>query len=178
MSTDDCPEQEFDVYDREGFPRAPLDDAEGEDMSNPTNLTEDLKPKSCRTPRREVWWLDLGAEKKSLESIKRLFEDCLDRLLSSSISPLRHITSPMESKLRQNLHQCPGYLRQEITLVSDVSKSAIISHAFPSQSEVCLICGELVQYKCTDPFVVDGEIRDNPSSSEEEGLSADFVGVL
>ena len=52
MSTHDCPEREFDVYDREGFPRVPLYDAEGEDISNPTSLTEDLKPKSCRTPRR------------------------------------------------------------------------------------------------------------------------------
>ena len=53
----------------------------------------------------------------------------------------------MDNKLRHNLHQCPGYLREEVTLASDVSKSVIISHAFPSQSEVCSICGQLVQYK-------------------------------
>jgi hypothetical protein len=161
MSTDDSPEREFDVYDREDFPRATLEDAEGtsnvsesEDMSNPSNSTR--KPKSCRTPRREVWWLDLGAKDQSLESIKRRFEDRLDRFLSSSSnSLLRHITSPMDNKLRRNLHRCPGYLREEITLASDVSKSAIISHAFPSQSEVCSICGQLVQYKCTEPSIVD-----------------------
>ena len=160
MSTDDSPEREFDVYDREGFPRATLEDLEStsnvserEDMSNPS--TE--KPKSCRTPRREVWWLDLGTKNQSLESIKGRFEDCLDRFLSSSSnSLLRHITSPMDNKLRHNLHQCPGYLREEITLAPDVSKSVIISHAFPSQSEVCSICGQLVQYKFTEPSVVDG----------------------
>ena len=115
-------------------------------MSKSSNPSE--KPKSCRTPRREVWWLDLGAKNQSLESIKRRFEDFLDRFLpSSSNSLLRHITSPMDNKLRDNLHQCPGYLREEITLVSDVSKSAIISHAFPSQSEVCSICGQLVQHR-------------------------------
>ena len=119
------------------------------------------RPNSRRTPRREVWWLDLGGTKnQNLESIKRRFEDCLDRFpLSSSNSLLRHFTSPMDSRLRHNLHQCPGYLREEITLASDVSKSAIISHAFPSQSEVCTICGQLVQYKCTDlePPIIDGE---------------------
>ena len=147
MSTDDSPERDFHVYDRDSrFPRTTLKDAEGtsnvsesEDISNPSNSTG--KPKSY--PRREVWWLDLGAKNQSLESIK----DYLDRFLSSSSnSRLRHITSPKESKLRHNLHKCPGYLREEITLASDVSKSLIVSHAFPGQSEVCSVCGQLVQY--------------------------------
>ena len=121
-----------------------------------SNSTE--KQKSCRTPRREVRWIDLGAKNRTLESIKRHFEDRLDRFLpSSSNSLLRYITSSMDSKLRHNLHQCPGYLREEITLVSDVSKSVIVSHAFPSQSEVCSICGQLVQYNCTEPSIVDSE---------------------
>jgi hypothetical protein len=176
MSTDDSPEREFDVYDREDFPRATLEDAEGtsnvseiEDMSNPSNPTG--KPKSCRTPRREVWWLDLGVKNQSLESIKRRFEDRLDRFLSSSStnSLLRQISSPMDNKLRHNLHQCPGYLREEITLASDVSKSVIISHAFPSQSEVCSICGQLVQYESTEP-VVDGEKQETKSINDSHHL--------
>ena len=165
MPTDDSPEREFDAYDSENFPRATLEDAEGlsnvsesQDMTNPSNSKEN--PKSRPTPRREVWWLDLGAKNQSLESIKGRFEDCLDRFLSSSSnSLLRRIagTSPMDNKLRHNLHQCPGYLREEITLASDVSKSVIVSHAFPSQSEICSICGQLVQYKCAEPPIVDGE---------------------
>ena len=125
-------------------------------MSNPSNSTE--KPNPRRTPRREVWWLELGSKNQSLESIKRRFEDCLDRfLLSSSKSLLRHITSP-DNKLRRNLHQCPGYLREEITLTSDVSKSVIISHStFPTQSEVCSICGQLVQYTSAEPSIIHGE---------------------
>ena len=160
MSTDDSPERIFDVYDSEGFPRARLEDSEGtsslsesEDsgMSNPSN--------SSRTPpRREVWWHDQGAKNGSLDLIKRRFDDYLDRFLSSSSNPLlRHIASPMESRLRHNLHQCPGYLREEITLVSDVSKSVIISHAFPSQSEVCTICGLLVQYP--EPSITDPDVE-------------------
>ena len=66
----------------------------------------------------------------------------------------------MDNKLRHNLHQCPGYLREEITLASDVSKSVIISHAFPSQSEVCSICGQLVQYN----FVHGKKLEGNPPS--------------
>ena len=164
MLTDDSPEREIVVYDREGFPRAPLEDEEGpnvsasenEDVSNPSNSTE--KAKSRRTPRREVRWLDLGAENRSLESIKQRFEDRLDRFLSSSSkSLLRRIKSPMDSKRRHDVHQCPGYLREEITLASDVSKSVIVSHAFPSQSEVCSICGQLVKYNGSEPSILDGE---------------------
>ena len=131
-------------------------------MSNHSNSTE--KTESCRTPspRREVRWLDLGARNRSLESIKRCFQDRLDRFLSSSKSLLRRITSPVESKLRHNLHQCPGYLREEITLASDVSKSAIVSHSFPSQSEVCSICGQLVQYNRTEPSIVNDEKLEVP----------------
>ena len=186
MSIDDSPKRDFDVYDRGGFPSAPLEDSEGtsnvsesEYMSIPSNPAEMLN--SCRTPRREVWWLDLGAKQQSLESIKRRFEDFLDRFpLSSSNSLLRHITSPMDSRLKHNLHQCPGYLREEITLASDVSKSAIISHAFPSQSEVCSICGQLVQYKHTEPPIVDGENQEvssfNCSKSLLAMLGTDSVG--
>ena len=175
MSTDVSPEWEFDLYDGEGFPRAPLEDAEGtsnvyesENMSNPSISTQ--KSKSCRTPHREVWWLDLGAKKQSLESIKRHF---LDRFPSSSSNLLlRHITSPMDRKQRVNLHQCPGYLREEITLASDVLKSLIISHAFPSQSEVCSICSQLVQYKCAEPSIVEGENQEANSPNGSKSLPA------
>ena len=180
MSTDDSPEREVVVYDREGYPRASVEDEEGpsnvsekEDVSNPLNSTE--KTKSCRTPRREVRWLDLGARNRSLESIKQRFQDRLDRFLSSSNSLLRHITSPMDSKLIHNLHQCPGYLREEITLASDVSKSVIVSHAFPSQSEVCSICGQLVQYNRTEPSNVDGEklgVPRYPSQSNLQNMAS------
>ena len=170
MSTDDSPEREIVAYDREGFSRAFLEDEEGpsnvsanenEDPSNPSMSTEN--PKSRRTPRREVRWLDLGAENRSLESIKQHFEDRLDRFLSSSSnSLLRHIASPMDSKQRHNVHQCPGYLREEITLASDVLKSVIVSHTFPSQSEVCSICGQLVQYNRIEPSIVHDEKLEAP----------------
>jgi hypothetical protein len=147
MSTDDSPERTFDAYDIAGLPSTTLEDVEDtsnlcedEVISNPSNSTE--KPDSTsRTPRREVWWVDLGRTNQTVESIKRSFEDCLDRffVLSSFNSLLHRIRSHM-----WNFHQCPGYLREEITLTSDVSRSAIISHAFPSESELCSMCGQLV----------------------------------
>ena len=146
MSTDDSPEREFDVYDGEGLPVAHGEStsilSESETISNRSN------PKPGRKPRREVWWLDLGtATNHSLTSIGRCFEDRLNwSLLSSSNSLLRHIRLPKDNNLRRNLHQCPGYLREEITLTCDLSKSVIVSHAFPGPSERCSICHQLVQY--------------------------------
>ena len=160
MSTDDSPEREFDVYDSEGFPAATLEHGESisypfesEAVSNCSNPTE--IPRPSRMPRREVWWLDLGATNHSLKSIGRSFEDRLNwSLLSSSNSLrlLRHIRSPKDDNLRRNLHKCPGYLREEITLTSDLSKSVIVSHAFPGPSERCSICHQLVRCTYSDSF--------------------------
>ena len=163
MLIDDSPERIFDEYEREDLPTATLEDADAEDTSKPyeseaiSKLTE--KPKPNRTPRREVWWLDLGTTNQSLESIKRCFENYLDRFPSSLSDSLLRIIKPSKDKiLRRNLHQCPGYVREEITLTSDVSRSAIVSHAFPSESELCSICGQLVQYTYLEPSVNDKEI--------------------
>ena len=117
-------------------------------ISPPSNLSKN--PKLNRTPRREVQWrLDLGASNRNLDWIARRFGDYLDCFLStSSDSPLRRIRASNGAYSRRwTSHQCPGYLREEITLTSDVSKSAIISHEYPNQSERCSGCGQLVQYQ-------------------------------
>jgi hypothetical protein len=142
MLIDDSPERIFDKYEREDLPTAILEDADAEGTSDPyeseaiSKSTE--KPKPKRTPRREVWWLDQGTTNQSLESIQRCFENYLDRFPSSpSDSLLRIIRPPKDNNLGRNLHQCPGYVREEISLTSDVSRSAIVSHAFPSESKLC-----------------------------------------
>ena len=103
-----------------------------------------------RNPRREVrWHLDIGTNNRNLDSIARRFGDYLECFVSSpSDLPLRRIRASREaySQLRTS-HQCPGYLREEITLTSDVSRSVIVSHEYPSPSELCLVCGQLVQYQ-------------------------------
>ena len=116
-----------------------------EAVSNRSNQKKTLKPN--RKPRREVWWLDLGTNNHSLTSVGRCFEDRLNwSLLSSSNPLLRHIRSPKDDSLRRSLHKCPGYLREEIALTCDLSKSVIVSHTFPDLSERCSICYQLVQY--------------------------------
>ena len=102
--------------------------------------------RTSHNTRREVRWIiDQSANNRSLESIVHRFEDYLDRVSSSSAdSPLRRITaSPHKLALS---HRCPGYLREEITLTADVSRSIVVAHHYPSQSEICTICGQLVQY--------------------------------
>ena len=158
MSTDDSPEREFDVYDGEGLPTATTMEHEestanlfeNEAMSNRSSPMENPKP--SRKPRREVWWLDMGATNHSLESIGRCFEDRLNwSLLSSSNSLLHHIRSPKDDNFGRDSHQCPGYLREEITLRCDLSKSVIVSHTFPGLSERCSICHQLVQHATRNP---------------------------
>jgi hypothetical protein len=155
MSTDDSPEREFDLYDSEGFPLKHQEStsnlSEIEAISNRSNLMENPKP--GRKPRREVWWLDLGTTNHNLMSVRRCFEERLNwSLLSSSNSLLRRIRSPKDDNLRRGLHQCPGYLREEIALTCDLSKSVIVSHTFPGPSERCSICHQLVQYTYSDSF--------------------------
>jgi len=98
-----------------------------------------------KIPRREVRWkLDKCANDRSLESIVRRFEDYLDCVSTSSTdSPLRRITA---SPHKLASHRCPEYLREEITLTAHVSRSVVVAHQYPSQSEICTICGQLVQY--------------------------------
>ena len=155
MSTDDSPEREFDLYDSEGLPVTTLEYEEStsnvSENEATSNRRENSKP--SRKPRREVWWFDLGTTNHSLMSVGRCFEDRLNwSLLSSSNSLLPHIRSPKDDNLRRNLHQCPGYLREEIALTCDLSKSSIVSHPFPGPSERCSICHQLVQYTYPDSF--------------------------
>ena len=118
-------------------------------ISNCLDPMENTKP--SRKPRREVWWLDLGTTNHSLTSVGRCFEDRLNWfLLSSSNSLLPHVRSPKDDNPRRNLHQCPGYLREEIALTCDLSKSVIVSHAFTGPSGRCSICHQLVQYTYSD----------------------------
>ena len=96
------------------------------------------RPKSSQPPRREVSWLNLGANSQSLESIAHHFQDYIDCFLSSST--LRRVRASDDL----STHTCPGYIWEEITLTSEVSKSAIVSHASADPGERCSFCGDLV----------------------------------
>ena len=144
--TDDSPERELDTDNSvENYSRVAETNRAGHsnvagDVSSSTEVRT-----SHKTPRREVQWkLDKSAINRSLECIVRCFEDRLDCVSASSAdSPLRRITV---SPHKWVSHRCPGYLREEITLTADVSSSVVVAHQYPSQSEICTICGQLVQY--------------------------------
>jgi len=150
----DSPERRFNVYDTEELlpPSQNVSEhvssiSESQPMSIPLNSTRD--PKLGRTPRREVWWrLHTIASNGSLDSIAQQFEDYIYCFLSpSSDSLLRRIKAPTDPYHSRTYYLCPGYLREEITLTPDVSRCAIIFHEYPSQSELCSGCGQLVQYE-------------------------------
>ena len=144
--TDDSPKRELNVDDLvENSSRVVQTDREGQsDVAGDVSSSTEAQT-SDKTPRREVRWkLDKSANDQSLESIVRHFEDHLDFVWTSSAdSPLRRITA---SPRKWVSHCCPGYLREEITLTADVSRSVVVVHKYPSQSEICTICRQLVQY--------------------------------
>ena len=100
------------------------------------------RPESSQPPRREVRWVNLGANNRSLESIAHHFQNYVDCFLSSSPATLRRVRALDD--LNPAFHTCPGYLREEIILTAEVSKSAIVSHAFADLGERCSFCGQLV----------------------------------
>ena len=104
---------------------------------------------SSQPPRREVRWVNLDANSQSLESIAHHFQDYIDCFLSSSSSTLRRIRALDDPSA---FHTCPGYLREEITLTAEVSKSAIVSHAFADLGERCSFCGDLVNINVERDF--------------------------
>ncbi|KAJ7597980.1 hypothetical protein C8J56DRAFT_921500 [Mycena floridula] len=56
-------------------------------------------------------------------------------------------------------HRCSGYIRQEVTLSTSVSDSAIISHRTPSLQEICQLCGRLAEagyFRCSCGHADDG----------------------
>jgi hypothetical protein len=142
--TDDSPERSDVNYESPGRLESPPTSgatAGPEENDIPQSIFPSIQTVALENkPRRELWWMDQEPKSLSLAIIARRFGDHLASLPSSSLSPLRRIH---KSKAR-TFHQCPGYLREEILLSSDLAKSAIISHSAPSAMEICSICGELV----------------------------------
>ena len=148
----------MDVYDIEDLPTASIKEvSEGTENISESKPTATSTPSHSTTktklnliPRREVQWrLGMDAGNRNLGSIARRFGDYLDCFLSSSSDPpLRRIKTSKEAYSKpQTSHLCPGYLREEIRLTTDVARSAIISHECPSQSRRCSLCSQNVQYQ-------------------------------
>lgn len=96
-------------------------------------------------PRREFVWKaqEIHPTRASLETVSQCFSDFLDMQSPDGIDiPLQKLIG--RDTHRRTPHKCLGYIREEITLTSSITESAIFSHAYPNPREICKICGAVV----------------------------------
>lgn len=142
--TDDTPNRNHVDYESSSRPKTPtlenitLEPVENDNMELASSALTLAQPNKTR---RELWWIEPEHRCLSLNSVARRFDNFLASIPSSSLSPLRQLYNSEE---RRPLHRCPGYLREEILLGSDLAKSVIVSHSTPDLMERCSVCGELV----------------------------------
>ncbi|KDR80457.1 hypothetical protein GALMADRAFT_242914 [Galerina marginata CBS 339.88] len=102
-------------------------------------------PRSPQCPsgrRQELTWKPLEADTVTLKDISRQFQSFLNFHRSSS----EPVLSRRRGRYRvRTSHRCPGYSRIEVTLTTDILRSAIVSHSSPTPGEICPVCGEVVK---------------------------------
>ena len=95
--------------------------------------------------RRELVWKSQSMQNVfphiSLCTISRQFQAFLVDLNTTS-KPTLHRYRGRYAK--RTAHRCPGYIRVEITLTTDITQSAIVSHSTPTAQEICPVCNEVV----------------------------------
>jgi hypothetical protein len=104
----------------------------------PSEFTELTQQKT----RRELVWKSLEQDGLSLAIVAKQFGDFLDVFSPAPSGAL--LQRRIASDARKTVHRCPGYNREEITFTTSVYNSAVISHAWPSLREICVVCGKLV----------------------------------
>ncbi|KDR80454.1 hypothetical protein GALMADRAFT_1201190 [Galerina marginata CBS 339.88] len=125
-----------------------------EDIDDGPSLSTALVPSSATTTRplqpsppcpsgrrQELVWKPLQANSVALKDISRQFWSLLSFHRSSS-GPV--LSSRRGRYPARTSHRCPGYSRIEVTLTTDILRSAIISHSNPTPGEICLICKQVV----------------------------------
>jgi len=90
--------------------------------------------------RRELVWKSQEHEMVSLRDIAHQFQDFLNTFSTQSALSRRR-----GRYTTKTAHRCPGYNRIEITLTTDIARSAIVSHLTPTPHEICPVCKEIVQ---------------------------------
>ena len=167
--TGDYPERELDTDDSFKIYSRGHSHVAGDVSSSPEVQT------SHKTSRREVRWkLDKNANNQSLESIVRCFEDYLEWVWASSAdSSLRRLTASPHIWVP---HHCPEYLREEITLTADVSRSTVVAYQYPNQSKICTICGQLVPKNIGFACVLCNQVFTTNHNLKSKSFSVVFVG--
>ncbi|KAF5364976.1 hypothetical protein D9758_008177 [Tetrapyrgos nigripes] len=96
-------------------------------------------------PRRELVWKVSRRRLSTVALVAQQYQNNLNRL--RILGPLSLTLRYFETRLgeRSNFrHRCPGYRKEEIKLTANIKEVAIINHSPPSNSEICLVCGEAV----------------------------------
>ncbi|KAF5348068.1 hypothetical protein D9758_010020 [Tetrapyrgos nigripes] len=98
--------------------------------------------------RRELLWRESEHGSRSVAAVARCYRQLWEHLnltvgqsYPSYAMPRKQAARP----LRIVVHRCQGYRKEEITLTSDISKNAIVSHSIPSLHEICPVCKEIVE---------------------------------
>ncbi|KAJ6542926.1 hypothetical protein B0H19DRAFT_312437 [Mycena capillaripes] len=109
---------------------APLESLE------PTTSQNVLENEASIPPRREYVWRTIECGQSLAAIASRIALD-LDLQVSSSVDKLTWSDG-------RSAHRCAGYVREEITLATTTSDSAVICHDAPSPLEICIVCHEVV----------------------------------
>ncbi|KDR67643.1 hypothetical protein GALMADRAFT_1070341 [Galerina marginata CBS 339.88] len=92
--------------------------------------------------RQELVWKSHSTDSVALSDISHQFTDLLNSHRSSTEPALNRRRGRHTSITS---HRCPGYNRIEITLATDITRNAIVSHSSPTPGEICLVCKEIVK---------------------------------
>ncbi|KAJ7581297.1 hypothetical protein C8J56DRAFT_1102229 [Mycena floridula] len=136
-----------------------LDDSSSDDRDFLVQLesepTEIVDLTSIEIASREYVFIpDRASDSFSLSAISTDYTHFIRRInpnnaSSTNFQRCRH-KGPNKSKTVA--HRCPGYRRDEVTLGTSVSRTAIIQHLTPSLREICPVCKQLVEdgmFKCS-----------------------------
>jgi hypothetical protein len=107
-----------------------------------TASTSQRSPRKTTLPtyRRELVWKPQNHEAVSLEDIARQFQDFMRTPFTEFALNRRR-----GRYTTKTAHRCPGYNRIEITLTTDLARSAIVAHLTPTPHEICPVCKETVK---------------------------------
>ncbi|KAJ7591625.1 hypothetical protein C8J56DRAFT_568665 [Mycena floridula] len=98
-------------------------------------------------PRREYAFVpESMSDRPSLKEINKDFARFMRDLGlgTTSASNIEHLRRDVRLPTTVQ-HRCPGYRRQEMSIATSVSRTAIISHFTPSIQEICQVCKQEVE---------------------------------
>jgi hypothetical protein len=128
-----------------------------------------LRKSNPSARRRELVWKSPKNETVSLEEIACQFHSFL--LTFSTELGFNRRRGRYTTK---TAHRCPGYNRIEITLTSDIARSAVVSHLTPISLEICPVCKEIVKDAVIFAYICGRDVKSAPARARPFFLCADF----